>query len=172
MNLCASSIVSERLFLRPFVPEDELAVVAFLTNPEFMVYSPSGALSEGDAKIRFYELSETYRKFGFAKFAVTLRKSNKLIGYCGIEPCEIAGSEQMELGFRLHPAYRGYGYATEAGSSFLAWYERHFPKPVIAFTEPSNHSSIRVLQKLDFQQSGTAVFIGMPVIVFKRALSV
>lgn len=121
--------------------------------------------------MRFNELCGSYQKFGFAKFAVLLRDSQILIGYCGVEQCEIDGAEQIELGFRLHPAYRGQGYATEAGRTFLGWYHSNDQKPVIAFTEPSNKPSIRVLEKLGFQHAGESNFERMPVIVFRRVVN-
>lgn len=166
-----TTILSERLILRPFLPQDEAVVVRLLTNPDFMVYSPSGALTETSARIRFNELRESYRQFGFCKFAVLLRESEVLLGYCGAEQCEIDGALQVELGFRLRPSYRGYGYATEASRSFLAWYDQHFITPVIAITEPSNHFSLKVLQKLGFQQSSTATFHAMPIIILQRILA-
>ena len=165
-----TTILSERLILRPFLPEDEAAVIRLLTNSDFMVYSPSGALTETSARIRFNELRESYRQFGFCKFAVLLRDSEVLLGYCGAEQCEIDGALQVELGFRLHSAYRGQGYATEAGRAFLEWYHNNYQKPVIAFTELSNKSSIRVLEKLGFAELKKSSFMQMPVIVFHRAI--
>lgn len=121
--------------------------------------------------MRFNELCGSYQKFGFAKFAVLLRGSQILIGYCGVEQCEIDGAEQIELGFRLHPAYRGQGYATEAGRTFLGWYHSNDQKPMIAFTEPSNKPSIRVLEKLGFAQVKLSSFMQMPVILFHKTAS-
>lgn len=163
-----TTILSERLILRPFLPQDEAAVIRFLTSPDFMVYSPSGALTEASAKIRFNELRESYRQFGFGKFAVLLRDSEILLGYCGVEQCEIDGAVQIELGLRLHPTYRGKGYATEAGRAFLGWYHSNDQKPFIAFTEPSNKPSIRVLEKLGFAQVKLSSFMQMSVILFHR----
>lgn len=164
-----TTILSERLILRPFLPDDEVAVIQFLTSPDFMTHSPSGALTETSARIRFNELRESYRRFGFGKFAVLLRDSQILIGYCGVEQCEIDGAEQIELGFRLHPSYRGQGYGTEAGRAVLGWYHNNHQKPVIAFTEPSNKSSIRILEKLGFVQIKFSSFMQMPVSLFHRA---
>jgi Acetyltransferases, including N-acetylases of ribosomal proteins len=164
-------ILSERLLLRPFLPEDEIAAIRLLTNPDFMVYSPSGALTEVSARERFNELCESYRRFGFSKFAVFLRDSPILLGYCGVEQCEIDGALQVELGFRLHSAYRGQGYATESGRAFLEWHHNSYQKPVIAFTEPSNKPSICVLEKLGFQQFSESKFGGMSVIVFRRIIN-
>jgi ribosomal-protein-alanine N-acetyltransferase len=165
-----TTILSERLLLRPFLPEDEAAVIRLLTNPDFMVYSPSGALTGPSARVRFDELCKSYHQYGFGKFAVLLRDSPVLLGYCGVEQCEIDGALQVELGFRLHSAYRGQGYATEAGRAFLEWYHNGYQKPVIAFTEPSNKPSIRVLEKLGFAELKKSSFMQMPVTVFHRAI--
>lgn len=168
VNMKPPAIRSDRLILRPLSLEDEAAVINLLTNADFMVNSPSGALDPSSAKSRFYLLRENYPKIGYGKFAVILRASGDMIGYCGVEFCEIDGTGQVELGFRLIPAQRGHGYATEAGRAYLAWFDEHFEEPVIAFTDPANHSSINVLHKLGFRRSRKSVYSGMPVVIFER----
>lgn len=160
-------IHTSRLILRPFTQDDKTSAVSFLMCPEFMVYSPTGALEEDAAEQRFNNLVLNYQINGFGKMAVVLKSDGMLIGYCGIEACEIDGCKQLELGFRLGTKYRGHGYATEAAKALL---EANTLVNVIAFTEPSNKRSIKVLLKLGFQQTGNSSFEGMPVILFGRGM--
>src|SRR5690606_14433324 len=130
-----------RLMLRPFAPEDESVAISLLRCPEFMAYSPTGALDQNGAKQRFSELMASFDRKGLGKLAVVAKSSGTIIGYCGIEMCEIEGSTKPELGFRLHMNHRRMGYATEAAAAVL-----HQAEPVlssvIAFAEPANKSSI------------------------------
>lgn len=102
-------IKSARLLLRPFLPKDEDAVTHLLMQTDFMVYSPSGAFSQSSAVARFHRLMENYQIYGWSKFAIILRDTEELIGYCGVEPWESGGSQKYELGFRLIKERRGYG---------------------------------------------------------------
>lgn len=158
-------IHTSRLILRPFIQEDEATVVSFLMCPEFMVYSPTGVLEKEAAERRFQDLVSSYRLKGFGKLAVTRKSCGTLIGYCGVEVCKIDGVDRLELGFRLGIEYRGHGYATEAAKALL---ESTALANVIAFTEPSNNQSIKVLLKLGFKQTGSSSFEGMPIILFGR----
>lgn len=62
-----------------------------------------------------------------------------------------------EFGYILHPDHWGHGMAVEAVSAFLA---HAFTRPDIAFltadTDPRNTSSIGLLRKLGFRETGFA----------------
>lgn len=156
-------IQTERLILRPFTPGDEVAVVSLLMCADFMIHSPSGALQCDSARERFRRLMSSYEANGFGKLAVVLKPCKTLIGYCGVEMCEIDSEYHPELGFRLVSQYRGKGYATEAARAVLCALEID---NVIAFTEPSNKESVNVLQKLGFCQTGMSSFGGIEIMLF------
>lgn len=160
-------IQTSRLTLRPFSPSDEAAVIDLLMCPEFMAYSPTGAMEKEAANQRFYQLLCSYQLNGLGKLAVVVKSCGTLIGYCGIEVCAIDGVQRPELGFRLQTSYRGKGYATEAATALLS---SNNIDGVVAFTEPTNHASIKVLAKLGFRQTGISSFRGMPVILFDRRM--
>jgi len=161
-------IITDRLILRPLVSGDKAQAIALLMSPEFMTYSPSGPLNEKSAETRFYELMDHFAENGFAKFAMLLRSTGELIGYCGAELCTIDGQETVEMGFRLEKHWRGRGFATEAAKAYLNWYDTHFADDVIAFTEPNNQASIHVLQKLGFVEVRASRYAKTDVIVFQR----
>lgn len=158
-------IHTERLILRPFTLDDEVVVVSLLMCADFMIHSPSGALQCDSARERFHSLMLSYEANGVGKLAVVLKPCKTLIGYCGVEMCEIDGECHPELGFRLVSQYRGKGYATEAARAVLSILE---VANVIAFTEPSNKESVKVLHKLGFCQTGTSSLGGMEIMLFGR----
>ncbi|MEE2026131.1 GNAT family N-acetyltransferase, partial [Alkalimonas mucilaginosa] len=148
---------------------DESVAIPLLRCPEFMAYSPTGALDAKGAKQRFSELMASCERNGLGKLAVVVKSSGTIIGYCGIEMCEIEGARKPELGFRLHANHRGMGYATEAAAAVL-----HQAEPilssVIAFAEPANMPSIRILEKLGFRPTGESSFKGVTVVLFSRGM--
>lgn len=151
-------IETSRLLLRPFSLEDELNFVPALMCQDFMAFSPSGAFSSQQAKVRFRELVEGYRINGFGKIVIILKENQLIIGYCGIEPCEIDGVRELELGYRLIKNFRGFGYATEAAKAVLYFESQRGRNNIIAFTETTNQPSINVLNKLGFKQYGASIF--------------
>lgn len=162
-------ILTPRLKLRQICESDALEVIALLGEGDFMVYSPTGALYGARAKDRFTQLVKSYDGVGLGKLAVIEVSSGEVIGYCGIECCEIEGMRYFELGFRPRSNARGKGYATEAGLAVLRQAEAQGIMDVIAFTEPENYASICVLQKLGFHPYKQSYFSGMPIILFKQA---
>ncbi len=161
-------IETSRLFLRPFLEEDEFDFIPALMDRDFMAFSPSGALNLQQAKVRFRELVDGYRTNGFGKIAIIVKETQQVIGYCGIEPCEIDGIPELELGYRLLKSFRGMGYATEAAKALLSFESQRDRNNIIAFTEPTNQPSINVLHKLGFKQYGASIFHNMSVILFKK----
>lgn len=162
------TIETQRLLLRPFVRNDENFVISTLMDEDFMVFSPSGAVDLITAKQRFQRLVSQPAGLGIAKLAVVLKHNQQLIGYCGVAPCELDDKPELELGYRLIKSARGFGYATEAASAVLeSCASRNIPN-IIAFTEPHNYPSIRVLQKLGFSFSSHTLYQHMPVAVYRR----
>lgn len=161
-------IETQRLLLRPFEPEDEAFVIATLIDNDFMVFSPSGPVDVATAQQRFQRLLHQPKDVGFAKLAIVVKHSQQLIGYCGAATCELDGRVEIELGYRLIKSARGLGYATEAAKALLDSYALKGIHNIIAFTEPQNEPSIRVLQKLGFKFSSRSIYQKMPVAVYRR----
>ena len=73
-------IETSRLFLRPFLEEDEFDFIPALMDRDFMAFSPSGALNLQQAKVRFRELVDGYRTNGFGKIAIIVKETQQVIG--------------------------------------------------------------------------------------------
>ena len=160
-------IETQRLLLRPFEAADEEAFVAMFTDADFMQYSRAGALSEADARISFRErLARS--KTQFTKLAMIEKSSGKLIGYCGVDRCELESEQELELGYRLILNSRGCGYATEAARAVLDYYAQQGVSNIIAFTAHGNFPSQAVLKKLGFQAVNTGAIESFPIIIFRR----
>jgi [ribosomal protein S5]-alanine N-acetyltransferase len=84
---------------------------------------------------------------------VALSRDERLVvangGFFG-KPAE-GGS--VELGYATQPEQRNRGYASEVAAALVAWgFEQPNVKRVMARCDPTNHASIRVLEKLGMQR--------------------
>jgi len=62
---------------------------------------------------------------------------------------------EIELGYGIHPSYRGLGYATEAASALVQWaLAQGTVREVVAECEESNVPSVRVLEKVGLERNG------------------
>jgi len=61
----------------------------------------------------------------------------------------------IELGYGIHPSYRGLGYATEASKALVEWaLAQEAVREVVAECEQTNVPSARVLEKVGMERSG------------------
>jgi RimJ/RimL family protein N-acetyltransferase len=92
---------TSRLILRPFREEDVDLLPELMANTDFMRFSLGVFTREQTRgfldKIIGWELP--------SQFAVIHRSDNRLIGYCGFFRHQIDGTEEIEIGYRLHPDY-------------------------------------------------------------------
>jgi ribosomal-protein-alanine N-acetyltransferase len=74
----------------------------------------------------------------------------RLIGTCGIFPCE--EKDLYDIGYCIHKDCWNQGYGTEAISLILEWIWQHGGIAVFAEAAKQNPASNRLLQKLGFQK--------------------
>lgn len=155
-------IQTSRLTIRSFEESDRDLLLEFLMDPGFMEYSLSGALSKEEAYRRFDEiLAHSSKELG--KLAIIENNSDQIIGYCGIEPFDLYGQRKLELGYRIAPQKRNFGFATEAAEAVA----KSFSGELYAYVEIDNFVSIKVLEKIGFDNSGQITLYGKPVFLFE-----
>ncbi len=96
---------------------------------------------------------DQYAKAGFGSAAVANHASGDLAGWAGLSiptflPVILPA---VEVGWRLGSAWRGQGYATEAGAAWVEWgFESLGLDRIVSIFEPANVASGRVMKKLGF----------------------
>ncbi len=142
-------IETARLRLRPLIPNDPSELARLLADPDFMAWSVAGPVGEPEARRKIEAEIACFAIHGFSKLALSLRDQPGLIGYCGLGLETIEGTSVPELGFRLTPACRGKGLATEAAEAAIedAFGRLALPE-IYAYAEPGNAPSRRVIAKL------------------------
>jgi RimJ/RimL family protein N-acetyltransferase len=142
-------VLTARLELRLPAEADRARFVELFGDEEFMVFS-GGVLTPAAAHARFDRMLERAEELAFAKQPVVERSTGSVVGYVGVDWFDFEGEPRLEFGYRLVPAARGRGYATEAGRAVLAMAAETFRGEVLAMIDPTNHPSRNVADKLGF----------------------
>ena len=151
---------TERLILRNWRESDIDHYLVLAGDVGYHCFSQPGRFlvrnaKEARAKVRERMVLFDRRKLG--KFPIFLKKNGlketgEFIGTCGIEPFNVDGQPEVELGYRLCLEFWGKGYAREAATAVLKYGfdDLKLPK-LVAFVLPQNRASVRILQQLGFQ---------------------
>jgi ribosomal-protein-alanine N-acetyltransferase len=92
---------------------------------------------------------------GVGMWLVSHRVTEELIGFCGF--VEIAAVHpEPQLVYAIFPRFVGLGYGTEMAHTAIAEARRHAGfATIIASVDEVNASSVRILEKLGFEQFAT-----------------
>ena len=140
-------INTKRLVLREFSPHDAEPLFRLNNNSEVMRYTGDPPFTDVLAAAKFINSYTHYSKFGFGRWAVTLRETGEFMGFCGLRKSE--SSLDVDLGFRLFQKHWAQGFATEAaGAALDAGFRQFELKDITGQAMRENLPSITVLQKL------------------------
>jgi [ribosomal protein S5]-alanine N-acetyltransferase len=161
------TLETERLILRLFREEDVDRMAQLFANPDFMRFS-LGVFTERKQTIAFIEKVMGWDRAGIpSQFAVVPRGEDKIIGYCGFFYHPEHGIEDIEIGYRLHPAYWNRGLITEAARVVRDHGFRDCKlSRVISLIHPENIPSRRVAEKNGMKIEKEITFRGFPTLVY------
>ena len=165
-------IETERLILRNFRAKDCEELAPIMADPKGMKFSHTGDvlfMSETQDKISGF--IDSYRKYGFGKWAVIYKEYSRLIGYCGIAVEKIDGKNEKEIGYRLDSGYWNQGLATEAGAAAIQYGFEKFRFPyILGVVDHENKTSIRVLDKLGMRYQRKTIFYGVEMDMYIKTI--
>jgi ribosomal-protein-alanine N-acetyltransferase len=145
------NIETSRLVLRRPTLVDVPRLFEFLGDVEAMRYTHADtSLRECRRRIAVHEWRR--RRNGYAPWTIVSKTDGRIIGWGGLYDDPFDPGWGVEVGYYLHPAAWGRGYATEltTACTSLADNELHLPE-VHAFARPENTGSRRVLEKAGFE---------------------
>ncbi|WP_076412224.1 GNAT family N-acetyltransferase [Shewanella sp. UCD-KL12] len=141
---------TERLIIREFNLDDAKAVYQF-NAPEEVNKFTGDAGKCSNIKDAEYIISniwlKEYKQFGYGRWAVVLKATNEVIGFCGFK--NDAHIKAVDIGYRFHPTHWGKGYATESNQACIEYAKQHMALDrVVGDAVAENLGSIKVLTKL------------------------
>jgi RimJ/RimL family protein N-acetyltransferase len=146
---------TERLELRPFVDDDLDALFDMQSDEEMTRYLYWGPRSREEVLIdleRIKQLTATDGEGDAIRLAAVLPDTGAVIGDISLWRTNRAHA-QGEIGYVLHPAYHGHGYATEACEALLRiGFEVFGLHRIVAGADARNAASIRVMERLGMRR--------------------
>ena len=155
-----------RLILRPFAADDLDRMSELMANKDFMRFSMGPMTREQTQS--FLDKVIGWDRDGLpSQFAIILRSSGTLAGYCGFFHHEVDGKMEIEIGYRLDSGCRNLGLASEAARTVRDHGFRDLKLDyVISLIHPENHPSRRVAEKNGMILERKTTFRGFPTFVF------
>jgi ribosomal-protein-alanine N-acetyltransferase len=156
---------TSRLILRLFQVQDLERLAELLANRDFMRFSLGPCTREKTQLVLNKFLG--WNQAGVpSPFAVVLRESSEVLGYCGfLHHPELP--DEIEIGYRLDPAYWNRGLITGAARAVRDYaFLRLKLRRVISLIHPDNIPSRRVAEKIGLVPEKEIRFRGFPTTVF------
>jgi RimJ/RimL family protein N-acetyltransferase len=151
---------TERLLLRPPVPDDAPAAAELLTDPVVMRFLGGETVPLDQVGAVFEKWLRRWEANHLGPFMIERRQDERFLGRAGIlvwdtrtwthtTRAEAGRFAQPELGWALVRAEWGKGYATEAARAVRSWARRERDVDrLVSLIAPDNIQSQRVAQRL------------------------
>ena len=169
----APLLETARLLLRPFQPEDLEAQARTMGDPEVVRHLGGTPFSREDTWRRLLCAPGLWTLLGFGYWAVVRRDDGAYVGQLGFADFKREMTPSIEglpeIGWILAPDMHGRGYATEAAQAALAWADMVLQaREYVAIIDADNAASIRVAEKIGFNEKEPATYRGEPLLLFRR----
>ena len=143
-------VVTPRLVVRAFQPEDAGHLYEYLSNAEIYQFEPGDPVDRQQAVKRAEEMSSSWNFW-----AVELQAEGKVIGQIYFEHVEPLYLMTWELGYILSPHYQRQGYASEAAAALVGvGFAAAGIHRVVAHCSSENMASWKLLEKIGFRREG------------------
>ena len=143
------TLESERLILRALCDADADGFAEMMADARVARWvAPGGApMDRANAWRMMASMLGHWMLRGFGMFAVEEKATGAFVGRVG--PLEPEGHPALEIGWALHPAHFGKGYATEAAARTIDWvFATCDVDEISSFIDPLNEASARVALRL------------------------
>jgi [ribosomal protein S5]-alanine N-acetyltransferase len=142
------TLETSRLVLRELEPTDLDALCAVISDPLTMRFYPQqfnrAAVAEWIERNR-----KRYAQDGHGLWAMILKKSDELIGDCGLVRQHVDEVDETEIGYHVRRDMWGRGFATEAASACRDYgFGQLTRERLISLIRPENLQSRRVAEKV------------------------
>lgn len=168
------TLETPRLILRGQRPDDFPSYAAMWATENVTRFIGGKPQTEEEAWQRFLRIAGQWHMLGYGFWTVEEKQSRRRIGEAGFVEGKRAIEPSLkgipEIGWSIEPAEQGKGYAYEAAKAALDWGIAHFKgQPIRCIIAPENAPSLKLAQKLGFQEILRTTYHGEPTIMLERA---
>ncbi len=111
---------TNRLFLRPFSESDEATFFAIQCDPDIQMFL-HGSSDEHESHKRLLATIKDLTTDSYGLLALTLLGSGEVIGYGGLQRCDVDSGGDLQVLVGVLPGWRNQGFAGEALAELLRW---------------------------------------------------
>ena len=148
---------TNRLAFREVMPDDLDVVESQLGDPRVMWMVPTPWTRE-QCRVFIEESLGWFRDLGYGPYLLFDRGSGEFVGECGLNPVEVEGVPEIEIGYNVRPGLWGRGLASEAGRACLEFAQMTLQLPrVIALIDPRNDRSMRTAARIGMSLERDAI---------------
>lgn len=143
-------IQTDRLVLRPWKERDFSSFRKLNADSRVMEFYPS-TLTQEESDQKAKKIQANIEKNGWGFWAVSELGKDNFMGFIGLNEVTFSApfTPAIEVGWRLHFAYWGKGYATEGAKACLDYgFNTLKLDEIIAFTTAENTRSRRIMEKI------------------------
>jgi RimJ/RimL family protein N-acetyltransferase len=155
MPILTFPLRTERLELRPFIDDDLDALFDMQSDEAMTRYLYWGPRSRDEVREqleRIKQLTAIDDEGDAIRLAAVLPETGAVVGDVGLWRTSRAHAAG-EIGYALHPAHHGHGYATEACEALLrAGFEVLGLHRIVASADARNKASVRVMERLGMRR--------------------
>ncbi len=154
---------TRRLTLRWLTGDDAPFILELLNEPSFIRHIADKhvrTVAQAEAYIRDGP-GLSYVSNGFGLYLVEITADRVPIGICGLVRRDTL--EDVDVGFAFLPAYWSRGYAVESAAAVMDYARNALGiDRVVAITNPDNHASIRLLERIGLRFEQMVQMPGQP----------
>ncbi len=150
------SLISERLVLRQWRPEDYTPFAELNADPVAMEHFPQ-TLTRAESDALAERCQSHIATHGWGLWAVELASEAAFLGFVGLRPIpdDMPFAPAVEVGWRLRRQFWGQGFATEAALASLAFGFNELQLPeIVSFTATCNQRSWTVMERIGMRRTG------------------
>lgn len=142
---------TERLIARQIQPDDLDKFICMNANQSVMA-SLGGLRDAQQSKDDLERHLRRWQEEGFGTWMFYKKDTKEWIGRGGLRRLELAGHEEVELGYAVMPSFWNHGLATEIAKAVIEIaFEVLRLNDIVCFAEKTNLASQQVMQKAGFQ---------------------
>jgi [ribosomal protein S5]-alanine N-acetyltransferase len=164
-----TAFATERLDAEPLSAASHEAELAALHADERVMRTMGGSTATPEESRAWIERNLRHgEQPGLGIFVFRERESGAFVGRGAIRRIEIGGGEEVEVGYAVTAELWGRGLATEMAEGLVAHAEGHGLRGLVAYSEPGNAASRRVMEKVGFRLERDVEHHGRPQVLYRR----